>query len=376
MLTFDHLSYWEQKEYLKNVDYCIIGSGIVGLTSAIFLKKHQPKANILILERGYLPSGASTKNAGFVCYGSPSEILDDLNHSSEAKVIETIQMRYSGFQILSSLLSLKKMNYKQEGSYELFRKNDPLFEDCINQLDKLNHLFKTVTNTKSAFKLLSPNKFKHQFTSFSDAIICELEGSIDTGKMMNALILLAQKKGIKILNGIQVKSINDNTVVSNYGEICFSKCIVATNAFTSSLLPNKYVEPARAQVVITSPIEDLKIKGTFHFDKGYYYFRNIDKRILFGGGRNINFNSEKTEKIENTVEITNHLTEILKNDILSKTDFDIEYSWSGIMGIGEDKSPIMEFATENIFLAAKLGGMGVAMGALVGKNAATKIIQS
>ena len=33
-----NLSYWEQKEWLQNIDYTIAGSGIVGLSTAVFLK--------------------------------------------------------------------------------------------------------------------------------------------------------------------------------------------------------------------------------------------------------------------------------------------------------------------------------------------------
>ncbi|MFT4594134.1 MAG: gamma-glutamylputrescine oxidase, partial [Psychroserpens sp.] len=59
------VSYWEIKQYLQNIDLLVIGSGIVGLTTAIFYKKRYPKKRVLIVEKGILPSGASTKNAGF-----------------------------------------------------------------------------------------------------------------------------------------------------------------------------------------------------------------------------------------------------------------------------------------------------------------------
>ena len=93
MLTFTNLSFWEKETFLTNVDYLIIGSGIVGLSTAIHLKKKQPNKKVLILERGYLPTGASTKNAGFACIGSASELLDDLNHCSENEVFETVEKR-------------------------------------------------------------------------------------------------------------------------------------------------------------------------------------------------------------------------------------------------------------------------------------------
>jgi aspartate oxidase len=82
------LSYWEIKNWFSNVDYTIVGSGIVGLHTAIRLRERFPKAKILILEKGILPQGASTKNAGFACFGSVSEIIDDFNTHCEEEVIE------------------------------------------------------------------------------------------------------------------------------------------------------------------------------------------------------------------------------------------------------------------------------------------------
>ena len=73
-----NLSYWEQKTWLNNIDYAVVGSGIVGLSTALHLKIKQPNAKIIILEKGLFPQGASTKNAGFACFGSLSEILKDL----------------------------------------------------------------------------------------------------------------------------------------------------------------------------------------------------------------------------------------------------------------------------------------------------------
>ena len=41
MLRIDNLSYWEKSTYLENIDFHIIGSGIVGLSTAIFPEKEE-----------------------------------------------------------------------------------------------------------------------------------------------------------------------------------------------------------------------------------------------------------------------------------------------------------------------------------------------
>jgi hypothetical protein len=50
---------------------------------------------ILVLEKKNLPHGASTKNAGFACFGSISEIIDDLNHIQE-EVYQLVTKRLEG----------------------------------------------------------------------------------------------------------------------------------------------------------------------------------------------------------------------------------------------------------------------------------------
>ena len=131
--------------------------------------------------------------------------------------------------------------------------------------------------------------------------------------------------------------------------------------------------PARAQVLITKPIKNLKLKGTFHLDKGYYYFRNIDNRILLGGGRNLDLKKEETDNFGLNSKIQNELELILKNTILSKHKFEIEHRWSGIMGVGSKKTAIVKTVSDNVFCGIRLGGMGVAIGSNIGIELANKI---
>ncbi|HEY0092182.1 MAG TPA: FAD-dependent oxidoreductase, partial [Flavobacterium sp.] len=85
-----HLSFWELKNWFSDVDYTIVGSGIVGLHAALRLRERFPASKILLLEKGTLPQGASTKNAGFACFGSLSEIIEDLKFHSEEEVCTLI----------------------------------------------------------------------------------------------------------------------------------------------------------------------------------------------------------------------------------------------------------------------------------------------
>ena len=49
MLNINQLSYWEINTYLENVDFLIIGAGIVGYSCALEIKKKKPNFNVIIL---------------------------------------------------------------------------------------------------------------------------------------------------------------------------------------------------------------------------------------------------------------------------------------------------------------------------------------
>ena len=368
-----NLSYWEIQSWLTNIDFTIVGSGIVGLNCALSLKQRFPKANILVLEKGMLPQGASTKNAGFACFGSLSEVIEDLKSHTEGETLELIKKRVDGLQLLRQTLGDSKIGYQELGGYELFSKSDELYEECLEKKDLINDLLKPLFNTK--VYSLRENTF--QFQNIKDNYIFnQFEGQIDTGKMMSSLTQLVLTKGIKILNNIKVNGFSEDTnsvkISTNQFEFSTSKLLIATNGFASQLLEEN-VKPARAQVLITKPIKDLNIKGTFHLDKGYYYFRNIDDRILFGGGRNLDFKGEETSEFGQSELIQIKLEELLRTTILPETSLEIDHRWSGIMGVGNQKKAIVKQMSENVFCGIRLGGMGIAIGSLVGRELADLI---
>ncbi len=367
-------SYWEKKILFKKFDLIIVGSGIVGLSTAISFKQKNKKANVLIIERGILPSGASTKNAGFACFGSVSELLDDLTKMPEETVWKTVEMRWQGLEILRTRLGDKNIGYKNFGGYELFDK-EKNFGACSEKIDTLNKRIKKTIGLKNSYSIVTP---KHlNFKKINGIILNQYEGQIDTSLMMHNLLYMAQESGITILNNISVSKITDHKryaeLISDYGTFKASKVVVATNGFARQLLNLPDVLPARAQVLITKPIKNLKIKGTFHYQQGYYYFRNIDNRILFGGGRNLDIKGETTTSMDLNLSIHKHLDHLLKEMILPGIPFEVDQRWTGIMGVGSEKKPIIKTVSANVLAAVRMGGMGIAIGSLVGQQAAKEI---
>lgn len=366
-----NLSYWELKNWFTNIDYTIVGSGIVGLHAALRLRERFPESKILVLEKGMLPQGASTKNAGFACFGSISEIIDDLKSHTEEEVIQLIEKRWKGLQLLRKKLGDEAIDFKPFGGYELFLKDDNSnYNESLNKMPFVNEILKSLFKTNVFAKEVDRFDFKgiHDYLIFNP-----FEAQIDTGNMMQTLLKQAISENILILNQQTVTGYHEseNEVEIALGDFSFNtkKLLFATNGFASTLTKGA-VKPARAQVLITEPIPNLDIKGTFHLDKGYYYFRNVGDRVLLGGGRNLDFEGETTSEFGETEIIQNRLELLLKEVILPNKDFKIEHRWSGIMGLGSSKNPIVSQLSEHVYCGVRLGGMGVAIGSLIGAELA------
>jgi glycine/D-amino acid oxidase-like deaminating enzyme len=367
-----NFSYWELKTWFRNVDYAVIGSGIVGLNAALHLRKLHPKSKIIVLERGLLPNGASTKNAGFACFGSLSELISDLKTHTEEEVFRLVEKRFDGIALLRETLGDETIGYKNHGGYEYFlNKHEEVFSSCNDDFSKINGLLHPIFKSDAFVKV--PNKFQFK-KILNEGFLNPFESQINTGKMMQALLKKAISEDILILNNISVATLED---FSKYVEIKTEQDIdlrakqvlVATNGFAAQLLKLE-VKPARAQVLVTEPIDSLHIKGTFHLDHGFYYFRNIGNRILFGGGRNLDFSTEETHAFGLTALVQNQLVELLETVILPNKKFKVDQRWSGIMGVGAQKWPIVKQVSNRVFCAVRMGGMGVALGSEVGRELA------
>ncbi len=378
MLQFNQLSFWEKQTILEEIDFIIIGAGIVGSACAIRLREHYPSAKIVLLERGYLSTGASTKNAGFACFGSVSEIADDLETMSETEVWDTVAMRYAGLRRLQERFSAKALELIFPGSWDLITTDEaetiPTYSD---KMAYFNSKIEAITNQKECYSFDSSIGKKCGFNQIAGGFSNRLEGELNTGKLILETNALLAKNNIICLYGIKVLRIekmeSEICIETTFGEIRSKKVAVTVNGFANELLNDNRISPARAQVVVTSPIHAAPLPGSFHYQKGYYYFRSVGNRILLGGGRNIDFEGETTTEFQSSPQISKALISLLNTTILPNQSFTIDYSWSGIMGVGPIKKPIIELIHPRIGIGVRMGGMGVAIGSLVGEELADLI---
>ncbi len=358
------ISFWEREEWLRSADLIVVGGGIVGASTALFYKERHPGKEVIILERGMTPFGASTRNAGFSCIGSISEHLADIRLTSLETVLKRISRRWSGLETLKAVMGKEALDYQPTGGYELFF-DEELCARCRAEISDMNDHLENVLGQKEVYSVTSYEGVP--------AIYNRLDGSINSGKLMKVLHQRVASLGVRTLWNCEVEFVQSKSVQIKNGPILGTdKVVLAVNGFVSKLC-NLDVKPARGFVFVTKPIPGLKWQGTFNYNEGYVYFRNVGDRLLLGGGRNIAKEEETTDRFGTNPKIRNYLIEFANERLLLPKGWEIELEWSGIMGMTPNKEPIIEEVMPGVWAAAGLSGMGIAIGMQVAKEVELKM---
>lgn len=372
------VSYWEKTSFYRHRDVAVVGAGIVGINAAIALKTKHPNRHIVVVDRHPTTLGASTRNAGFACFGSPSELLEDGQTHGMDEVQEIVKMRWDGLQMLRKKLGDSHIHYQPTGGHEIFRGEDQAsFGACVDNLNDLNGLF---PGNKKAFEIAHSSSLTEMGLQrgFAYMIHCHLEGTLHPGLMMQRLHMMARSMGVELLLGTTVQAVEADDKraylkLNQQMEMTADHVIIATNGFAKHLVPEVEVTAVRNHVIVTDPLSNLPLRGCFHYDRGYVYFRNIEDRILIGGARNRFQVAEKTDQFDVHPAIVQHLTDMLK-DLFPEQDVAISHRWSGILGIRNGtKRPSIDWHQDRILLACGMGGMGISIGSIVGHLAANKL---
>ena len=379
-MELNDLSYWEAC-YIENpLDIAIVGAGIVGLNAALKIKDLDPHIRMAVFERHPIPRGASIRNAGFACLGSLTELIDDVEAYGWKAVSDLVAKRWKGLKEMRTLLTDEAIGYTANPGYEIFLPGEEeSYAKCLDRMPEFNRMFYEMSGLEQAFMPADEEIERLGLNGVKHLIRQKLEGQLHTGKMMQALVGKVQQAGIPIHFGWDVQGWKEKeskwelTSPSGMG-INTHKILLATNGYSKRLDASLKLKPARNQVLLTEPIANLQLNGSFHYHKGYVYFRNVGDRILLGGARHLDLQGAQTDQHGQSPQIDTFLKNFLTHHLTGGAEVKISHQWSGILGVGEELGPILEWIEPGVLAAVRLGGMGVAIGTLVGQEAGERVV--
>ena len=135
-MNYSGLSFWERESFM-DLDIAIVGGGIVGMSVAASIKDKWPNRKVTVIERSAIPFGASTRNAGFACFGSLTEIISDIDLMGVEKARELLFSRWLGLKITRERLKSYDIGFEEYGGLEIV---EPSLASSIDRIGEINNL--------------------------------------------------------------------------------------------------------------------------------------------------------------------------------------------------------------------------------------------
>ena len=357
-------------------DVCIIGAGLSGISSALYLSKINPSLNIVILEKNKVGWGASGRNGGQLLHSFSGENYSGQKHTQEE--IKTL-WQFTLEAVREVKKNIKDLNIQCDliEGYIQAAVNKSHDEELKKYVDQLQ----TEYNYESA-TYLSKSQMEQYFESpyYKSAMYDSECGQIHP---LNYCLGLAKEllknKNCKIFEDTGVISYNSQNKVTINTEkninIKANKLIICCNAYIGDLNKNlrRKIMPVKTYVSAFTQIPKKELDKYFRkpitvgdmlFVLNYFRL-DSNNNLIFGGG----VSYSNIDPINLELSLIKSIRKILPG--LEK--FKAWCTWSGHVAITVNRFPHIGSIDNNIFFAQGYSGHGLAITTMVGKMLAEVI---
>ena len=352
-----------------DVDICIIGGGLTGISSAINLSKKG--YSVILCEARKIGWGASGRNGGQLGIGMRK---DQFTIEKKLGLRHAKELWSLGLEAVEDVKNLIKEN---EIDCHLVNgvMSTACFEKDIDEYKfEIEHMAKNYDF--EGYKFFNKEKIREEINSKM-----YLAGLLNSGsyhlnplKLTLGLAKVAQKNNVKIFENTPIEKIREEgdrvQVMSKKGLIRANQVVVACNGYLDSILgskKNKFM-PINNYVVATEPLGEKRarqiIKNNYavcdtRFIIDYYRFSE-DWRMIFGGGETFTSNFVKNA--------TSFVSKRMIKVFPQLQNVKIDYSWGGTLAITVNRLPHFGTLMNNkVSYAFGYSGHGLALSVLAGK---------
>jgi glycine/D-amino acid oxidase-like deaminating enzyme len=334
-------------ELPDRADVLVIGGGIAGTSLLHHLARRRISA--VLVESQHLAFGASGRNAGFLLAGVADCYSEGVRIFGREKAREVWHVTNENHDRMIEAADRDDVGHRRLGSATLASGDEEQ------------------ARLEESAQLLRDDGFEASWDG--QRLVNPRDGEINPAAMVGALARRAKSSAIR--EGVEVTSLVPGSVEVSVRagdrECRAGVVILATNAYTSKLLPKVKIQPTRAQMVASAPIyRTLSDMPTYsHF--GYRYWRQLPTgEVLIGGWRDTSMETEIGWDDEPSPEIQEHLDRKLES--MSK-GAEVTHRWAGLMGFTETGLPLAGpvEGMRNVYLCAGFNGHGMGFAFMTAK---------
>ena len=316
-------------------DVLVIGGGISGVSLLHHLTARGMDA--VLVERSQLASGASGRNAGFLLAGVAENYAAAVRTYGRAKARDVWALTVENHPRQIEAAGGADVGHQRHGTLILAASD------------------KERKDLEESAQLLVEDGFAASWDG--RALFNPLDGEVTPTALVAAIAARAPAGAIR--EGVVVSHVESGRVAAGGLECKAGIVILATNAYTPSLLPGVAIQPTRAQMLATAPFSQRVCALPTYSHHGYRYWRQLTSgELLVGGWRDTSLETEKTTVAEPTAPIQAHLDAAVSRLGVTAP---VTHRWAGTMGFTESGLPIVGpvEGMKDVYLCAGFNGHGM-----------------
>jgi glycine/D-amino acid oxidase-like deaminating enzyme len=362
------------------IDVAIIGAGYTGLAAARQLARSG--ASILVLDRGGVGWGASSRNSGQVLTGLKLDPGTLVARYGEGAARRLFDASLESIASLETLIAEESIDCQYERTGHLQAASKPRHFDALRAEQALlartfNHRVDLISRTEQRRELGSD--------AYHGLLLDERSGALNPARYVHGLAAAARRAGARIATGVAVTrierrasggssswSLTTEAIGSPRSPVILARdLLVATNGYTDRAAPalQRRLVPIGSYSIVTEPLAPGQASAilprrrmAFDTKNFLYYFRlTADRRLLFGG--RAEFSPPTPDSTRRSAAILRSGMSRIFPDLASAR---IDYAWGGNVACSRDQLPHAG-RLDDLYYAGGYCGHGIAMATHLGE---------
>ena len=357
-----------------DVDVCVIGAGLAGLTAAREIA--QRGWSVAVLEAGHVAWAASGRNMGFVLPGFSEDINDiveriGLDHAKQLWALSEQGLEY----VRRTIAETKMPGADPVDGWLHISKTDNTVE-LRNETERMRWIGADVEFWPTA-------RVRDQLKSsrYFGAVYYRRAFHIHPYNYALGLAALAEKAGVRIFEETPAVSIDPagvrKRIITPSGRVRAGQVVLAGNIHLGALMPRLAATllPVTTFVMVTEPIGEI-LHELVRYRGAVSDTNRADNHYRIVGGDRLQWSGRMRAWEANPRSVANGLVNDVKRTFPGLGKVEIAHLWRGTLGRTIHRMPQIGEIERGVWLASGFGGHGLNTSAMGGELVARGIVDA
>ena len=356
-----------------DVDVCVIGGGLAGLTTAREVARSG--WSVVLLEAGRLAAGASGRNTGFVLpgFGADADKLIARVGFERTKDLWTLSL--AGLDYVRNVIRADGAPGvdPQDGWLYVSKKDN--FDEFLGYVGLLGELGCEIETwpTERVRSVLRSKRYFYAINYLRALAIHPVNYAL-------ALAAAAERDGARIFENTPALSIDPTGVrkriVTPAARLRASHVVLCGNVQLGPLMPRLTATllPVTTYVITTASLGD-RLAESIGYRGGISDTDLADNHYRIVGGDRLMLSGRSTAWVRDARHYVGALTGDIKKTYPQLGDAAVDYAWTGTLGITVHRMPQIGELGPGVWLASGFGGHGLNTTAMAGNLVARAIVE-